>query len=289
MQDGEGVAVVGLDTALCAATSSVIEYVVNPSPFLQLGIITPPSACGLSDGSITTNTYGGIIPYTYTWNGGLPNAPDVSGIPAGVYTAIVTDFNGCTDQVSASISDIGAPLATIFASDPDLLICENDTINFLGVGSGGVPDYTYNFFVNGPPAIPGSPDTYSTSVLADNDVVAVTVIDANGCTGTSQPLTFSVTQTIVPSFASAFADICENTDQVMLPGLGGESPSGGEFTAYYNGISITSDLFFPYGIGDGTHTITYTVDNGNGCFTSVTQDITAVSYTHLTLPTNREV
>jgi hypothetical protein len=274
LQDGEGVAVVGLDTALCAATSSVIDYVVNPSPFLQIGIVTPPSACGLSDGSITTNTYGGILPYNWTWNGGLPNAEDITGIPAGVYTCIVTDFNGCTDQVSASISDIGAPLATIFASDPDLLICENDTINFLGVGAGGVSPYTFSFFVNGPPAIPGSPDTYSTSAIADNDVVAVTVTDANGCTGTSQPLTFSVTQTIVPSFANAFADICEDIDQVLLPGLGGESPTGGEFTALYNGIEITSDLFFPYGIGDGTHPITYTVDNGNGCFTSVSQDIT---------------
>ncbi len=276
LQDGEGVAVVGLDTALCAATSSAIEYVVNPSPFIQIGVATPPSACGLSDGSITSNTYGGTLPYNWTWNGGLPNAENISGIPAGVYTVIVTDFNGCTDQVSSSISDIGAPLATIFASDPDLLICENDTLNFLGVGSGGVSPYTFNFFVNGPPALPGLPDTYSTSALADNDVVAVTVTDVNGCTGTSQPLTFSVTQTIVPSFASAFDAVCENVDQLLLPGLGGESPSGGEFTALYNGIEITSDLFFPYGIGDGTHPITYTVDNGNGCFTSVSQDLTVI-------------
>lgn len=275
LQDGQSVAVVGLDTTLCAATSSVIDFVVNPSPFLQIGVVTPPSACGLSDGSITSNTYGGTLPYSWTWNGGLPDAPDNTGIPAGPYTVIVTDANGCTDQASASLSDIGAPLAVISMSEPDLLICQGDTVNFIGAASGGTPGYVFNFYVNGPPAIPGNPDTYSNSTLANNDVVAVTATDVNGCIGTSQTLTFAVTPVVIPTI-STLPDVCEHVDQLSLPGLGGESPSGGTFTVDYNGNTIISNLFFPYGIGAGTHPIVYTIDNGNGCFTSAMADITVL-------------
>lgn len=271
LQDGQSIAVVGLDTLLCAATSSVIDFVVNPAPHIFIGTVTNPSGCGLSDGSILTNTFGGVLPYSYTWNNGPPNAPDNTNIPAGPYTVEVTDVNGCKDQASVSLNDIGAPLVTITSSDPDLFICQHDTVTFTG-GNGAL---TYNFYVNGPPAIPGLPDTYTTSTLANNDVVAVTGTDNLGCTGTSQTLTFTVIPVVVPTL-STFADVCENVDQLMLPGLAGESPAGGTFTAYYNGISITSDLFFPYGIGDGTHPITYSYDNGFGCTTTATADITVL-------------
>lgn len=267
LQDGQSVAVVGLDTLLCSATSSVITFTVYPAPFINIVSINNPSACGLSDGSITTQTNGGTVGsgYNYTWSPSAPNAPDNTNIPAGPYTVVVTDANGCTDQASASLSDVGAPLVTIVSSDVDLIICQGDTVTFDGTGAS-----TYTFYINGQSA--GTTNPLVVSTLADNDVVAVTGADINGCTGTSQSLTFAVTSVVVPTL-TAYPDVCENVDQLLLPGLGGESPSGGTFSAVYNGIDLTSDLFFPYGIGDGTHTITYSYDNGNGCISTASANI----------------
>ena len=271
LQDGQGVAVVGLDTLLCAATSSVIIFTVYPAPHISIVSTSNPSDCGLSDGSINTQTFGGTIGsgYSYTWNNGPPNAPEITGIPANSYTVVVTDANGCTDQASASLSDVGAPLVTIASNDPDLIICQGDTITFTAAGAN-----TYNFYINGPPSI-SQANPYQNWGLVNNDVVSVTGTDLNGCTGTSQSLTFAVTSVVIPTL-TAFADVCENVDQIILTGLAGESPSGGTFTTDYNGIPLTSDLFFPYGIGGGTHAITYSYDNGNGCVTSANADITVL-------------
>jgi hypothetical protein len=61
-----------------------------------------------NNGSIELLISGGSAPYTYLWSNGEVTK-DITGLTAGMYTVIVTDFNGCIIEDSARIS-LPAPL-----------------------------------------------------------------------------------------------------------------------------------------------------------------------------------
>ncbi|HOY32634.1 MAG TPA: SprB repeat-containing protein [Bacteroidales bacterium] len=59
-----------------------------------------------SNGSINLTVSGGTSPFTFSWtgpNGFTSTLEDLSGLPAGIYTVLVTDTNGCTATISATL------------------------------------------------------------------------------------------------------------------------------------------------------------------------------------------
>jgi len=64
------------------------------------------SCFGGSDGSIVTTVSGGIPEdngtYNYSWSNGA-TSQDVVGLTAGTYTCVVTDANGCSDNMSVTL------------------------------------------------------------------------------------------------------------------------------------------------------------------------------------------
>jgi hypothetical protein len=82
-------------------------------PLITILTITPPSAFGLCDGSITAVTTGGTLPYSYVWLDSNMNAINgaagsfVSGLCAGHYWVIVLDSNSCCiDSAHAFIPNV---------------------------------------------------------------------------------------------------------------------------------------------------------------------------------------
>lgn len=75
------------------------------------------SCRGAEDGVIDVNVSGGVPPFTYVWsNGGTTST--LLNLPAGTYNLTVTDANGCTDTLSATIHPADAfPLSAL--SGPD--------------------------------------------------------------------------------------------------------------------------------------------------------------------------
>ncbi len=49
---------------------------------------------GQSDGSIMVTVEGGMAPYTFSWDNGA-DTKDIMNLPAGDYTLVITDANGC--------------------------------------------------------------------------------------------------------------------------------------------------------------------------------------------------
>ena len=57
------------------------------------------SCNGLSDGSVDLSVFGGTLPYTYLWSNGA-TTQDLTNIPAGFYSVVVTDGTGCSSTLS---------------------------------------------------------------------------------------------------------------------------------------------------------------------------------------------
>ncbi len=91
---------------LCQGTQPVIIADLNCHDTFFVDIPAPPpivpgvtienvSCNGLSDGEITVMPSGGTPPYSIVWGNGVIG-PVISGLPAGSYTANITDSKNCT-------------------------------------------------------------------------------------------------------------------------------------------------------------------------------------------------
>ncbi len=171
----------------CVITSSTV--VAQPTP-LSVSLNTTPVACyGGSDGSIVASVSGGTSGYTYQWTptGGTTNV--ISNRPAGNYSVVITDANGCTTSMSEYL-DQPDDLSLLINSSP--VSCNGGNSGSANViVSGGTPVYNYQWL----PV--GGTNSNAVSLAAGN--YSVTVTDINGCTSVAAtivsqavPLTVSV-------------------------------------------------------------------------------------------------
>ncbi len=261
LMDGDIIAVMGLDTQLCAATSAPVTYTVHPE--VQIGIVSQinPSACGAADGEANTVTLGGVPPYSYLWTDSQ-TTPNAVGLAAGAYAVTVTDVNGCQSSDAVSISDPGGFTVSISADPTDQTICEGTAVEF--TASGGAT--TYEYFVDGVSV--SSTNPYTNAAIADGQTVTVVGTDGNNCSVTSPGLTYQVLP--VPTVTFALPDpACSNGDPIDLTT---GSPAGGIYTVVYGSTQIIGDLFFPDLAGAGTINVDYTYTAANGCETTVSDD-----------------
>ncbi len=85
-------------------TSMLANAITNSgNPTILLNSIDSASCNGLSDGNIDVSVSGGTSPYLYQWVGVGQNTEDLSNIPAGGYSLIITDDLGCTSSQSYTV------------------------------------------------------------------------------------------------------------------------------------------------------------------------------------------
>jgi gliding motility-associated-like protein len=93
---------------------SVSILITEPSEI----IVTTSSVsatCGLEDGSVTANGFGGTGNLSYNW-GNIGTGGTINDIGAGSYTVTVTDANGCTSNATVNVTTINTPQAAIEAN-----------------------------------------------------------------------------------------------------------------------------------------------------------------------------
>jgi len=102
------------DAGGCTATSAA--DVGQPADLTTLLVDIVNDTIGQSNGSIEVTVSGGVQPYTFAWKNStgtvIGTTEDISGLPAGTYTLVVTDANGCLSQSGYTIQEINATTET---------------------------------------------------------------------------------------------------------------------------------------------------------------------------------
>ncbi|MBL0102853.1 MAG: SprB repeat-containing protein [Bacteroidetes bacterium] len=232
----------------CSASTSIA--VTEPTP-ITLGSSTTPATCGSNNGSVTVNASGGAGAFTYSWSPSGGSGSTASGLGAGPYTATVTDANGCTSSITATVSNLGGP--AVGASVTANVSCNGGTNGtaLATVASGNGP-YSYSWSPSG-----GTAAT-ATNLSAGNYSVAIT--DVNGCTSVAN---IAVTEpTALAAQASSNNTSCNGSANGSVSvNVAGGSP--GYSYLWMPGNAIVAN---PGGLTAGSYTVTVT--DANGCTTT---------------------
>ena len=89
----------------CIASDSININVLSPLSVIKDS--TAVTCNGLNDGSASATVSGGLAPYSYLWldNGQTYTTPNATDLPAGTYSFVVTDSNGCSLTDSVTITE----------------------------------------------------------------------------------------------------------------------------------------------------------------------------------------
>lgn len=240
-----------------------VTVTVNDNPELSL-VSKTDEICGQGNGSITVTATGGDGDYSYAWNTvPVQIGPTAVNLSAGTYTVVVTDGNGCKDELTETIINVGGPSVNISGAKP---ICEGESVTLTANASGGTGPYEYLWS-------PGGATTSSITVSPTSTTTyTVQVTDANDCSASANAeveVYDRPTIVIVPQSE----EICvgENV-QITTQIIGGTGPFEYSWDPT-NDLSCT-DCSNPVASPTTTTTYTLTVEDANGCTDSKSIEIT---------------
>jgi len=209
-------------------------------------------------GTATVVSAPGNPPYTYQWNDpDNQTTQNAIGLCVGTFTVTVTSSNGIVSTGSVTISDFVPAVsfnmtASLCANAPAIPLTGFSPIptnNQQGIFNG--PGVTQNQFN---PALSG-PGVHN---------VTYTFTDQSGCTNNAQT---SITVNPLPILTiNSPNSTCINAPPFPI----NLNPTGGSLS----GPGISGNLFNPATAGLGTHTLTYTFTDANGCSNTTTKQIT---------------
>ena len=157
------------DTNGCVKSDSIT--ITQPTRIISSST-TVTSTCGVANGEIHATVAGGTPAYTYYWLPGGETTLDVTGIPSGSYTFLVTDAVGCKDS---SIVNVGSTIRPTLVVDSIINVScfggNNGVI--MASATGGTAPLSYlwlNTLVT---------DSIDSNLTAGNHVLQVT--DSVGC------------------------------------------------------------------------------------------------------------
>lgn len=225
-----------------------------------MGDLTMPT-CGGSNGAIditVSDQDGGGMNLEYDWDndgvGDNDDMEDLTGLPAGNFTVIVTNSLGCAASMTFSLSDDTAPELSFAQTNP---MCGGDSDGSIDMTvTGGTMPFTYQWDNDG---------------TADNDdmedisglmagTYSVTVIDGAGCTATGS---VTLTGAISPEIMAVVSPVsCAGGDGAIDVTVRGVA----DFTYDWSHIMGNDDPEDVSGLGVGMYTLTVT--GGNGCTAS---------------------
>lgn len=239
----------------------VIDTILESTAVVLVADSINNSTCGAADGAIYLSATGGSNSFTYSINGGTTfQASSVfNGLIAGLYNAVVSDSNGCSDSLSISVSNLGAPTLSINSFDSIICFGNNNAQVQLSATGGAAP---YQFSIDGGTL---QNDSLFTNLSGGNHIFIVS--DDLGCQGSIsisiyEPAALNLSATQDSASCYSFAD-----GQIVLTATGGN----GNYIYALNDINSVQVSNVFTGLLAGIDTA-YVIDE-KGCFTSVVQTV----------------
>lgn len=233
------------DSVTGCAWMDTVMITINPTPTFTLG--ADDTICSNSSLALTSGLTGG---YDYLWSDASTN-DSLWVSTSGSYGLTVTDtVTGCAFSDTISLSLNPSP---VFTLGNDSSICGSGLVVIAPAGG-------YNYLWND-----GSTGN-SYNATSSDSIVWLTVTDSiSGC-GATDSVTLNINPLPVVSFELADDTVCVDDGAFAING----SPSGGTFSG---STGIIGNTFSPTAAGVGTHYITYTYTDGNGCVATSTDTI----------------
>lgn len=236
----------------CVASST---FSVSQPDVLALSIdsLQDVNCNGFNDGAIYVSTDGGTTAYAYSWSTGA-STEDVTSLSSGVFAVTVTDANGCTDTLSATVNETDPIVQSLTATDISCFGSNDGQAATVASGGGGTYSYAWS-----------SGATTANASLLPSGVFYVTVSDQNSCESIDSveieepdSLVLSVSGTNLSCYLSA-------------NGVAQASVSGGRTPyayAWSNGATVDSITSLTAGA------YALTVTDSSGCMTNAGITIT---------------
>ncbi len=196
--------------------NTTIEQALNEPTALSIAIDTEEQGCtGPPDGVAEAIVSGGTMPYTYAWSDGQTSA-QATELTAGDYIVVVTDAQGCTDDLSAAVGQAQAVAIANFTSED--VSCNGGTDGQISVtAAGGEAPYSYDWSEASIPSV-ADPSNLPAGTFT------VTVTDNNAC---SDEVTVTIDEPTALALASSVTHVVcagEQTGAIDLAVNGGTQP-----------------------------------------------------------------
>ncbi|WKL44908.1 hypothetical protein [Flavobacterium sp. ZE23DGlu08] len=276
----------------CAPQTQTVTYtvIVNPLPTVSIAVNPGNNICaGTSVTFTATPVNGGATP-SYQWkvNGinvgtNIPTFTSTSLMNTDKVTVVLTSSTACTSPVTSNlitmtVNDVVVPSVSISASATT--ICPGNSVTFSALATNGGTTPSYQWMINGINTGTNSP-SFSTSLLADGDIVTVRLTSNAICVSPITDISNSIPITVNPA-TPATPGVISGTSTVC-PGISGLTYS---VVAVTNATSYTWSIPTGWSItaGAGTNSVTVTsgsagqngnisVTAGNSCGTSASASL----------------
>ena len=240
-----------------------ISVTVDEIPSMILTVENQEDALcnSLNNGTIEISVNSGTEPYSFTWDQSTSLSNTANDLYAGTHTITVTDYLGCTSQLTTTISE-PSPLS-ISDLTIDTVICADAFIDIEATANGGSSTYIYTWTANGSSVDVGQ--TITVNPNANSTQYCITLSEECGSPSTQECMTVTFPNDINPMIAP-------DSDVQCVPG---------EFIFFNNTINggdvLTTEYVFSNGdvfYANGVESIenTFSLPGTYDCFVNITSN-----------------
>ena len=204
------------DANNCQSHATTSPPITEPTA-LSIDVTSTNLSCNESNnGSATVAVFGGTPGYSYSWSANNDTNATVQNLPAGTYSVLATDANGCTITSSTTITEPQILQVTTDTVKNISCLGGSDGIISLAV-TGGTAFYSYAWS-----PVSANGNTLSNLSAGTYNVV---VTDVNGCSAsTSVGLTQPTTALSVSTTSTSTSCFGNSTGTATALAAGGTAP-----------------------------------------------------------------